>query len=216
MNRLLGSENDLPSRALRPLGQIVLLQVQQASLKVGERPHARYNPAPLLVVDSLLLTPNGVVGLTADGGRIVDVHNSTHPQSRNRRGANGISVGFTSHYRTMRERFGSHLIDGIAGENILVTSEQEFTVDDLQREVVIQNSTTGEMVILANAQVAAPCIEFSHFAAKQTALDAVRLQDTLRFLHDGRRGFYLTLASAQHQALIQLGDRVYAAAMPGC
>lgn len=201
---------------LRPLGQIVLVQVQQASLKVGARPQAHYDPSPLLVVDSLLLTRNGVVGLTADGGRIVDVHNATHPQSRNRRGANGVSLGFTSHYGALRDRFGPHLVDGIAGENILVASEQEISFGDLQPEVLIQDRMTGEMVILDNVQVATPCVEFSHFAANQAGLDAAQLQETLRFLHHGRRGFYLTLASGQREALIQAGDRVYAAATPGC
>ena len=199
---------------MREIGRILQLQVQRSSLKVGQRPHAHYDPAPLLVVDSLLISPDGVVGLTADGGKLIDVHNARHPASKNR-GENGISVGFTSHYQAMRARCGPHLVDGCAGENILVEAGRSFALDDLGSAVAIQSSATGRIVYLTDLQVAAPCVEFSHFAAGQAAnLEAEQLQAMLRFLDGGRRGFYAALAD-QQQAVVQAGDRVFVADMIG-
>src|SRR2546430_5652355 len=36
---------------MRELGRIVRLQIQRSSLKTGEKPRRRYDPAPLLAVD---------------------------------------------------------------------------------------------------------------------------------------------------------------------
>ncbi len=196
---------------MREIGRVKLVQIQQSSLKVGERLHVRYDPAPLLVVDSLLLTPSGVVGLTADGGRLIDIHNAQHPESKNQRGANDISIGFTSHYQAMRERFGAHLADGCAGENILIEADDAFKLADLAGRVAIHNSTTGEIVELSELLVAAPCAPFSHFAANQSELPPQALKQTLQFLNDGRRGFYVQLAEGQRTGQVQAGDRVFVA-----
>src|SRR5262249_26098605 len=107
---------------MRAIGQIARLQVQQSSLKVEEWGQVYYDPAPLLVVELLQLSPEGVIGITADGRRVVDVHHMRHPTSHNSRGVNGVSLGFTSHYVAMRQAFGEHLLDGMAGENILVSA----------------------------------------------------------------------------------------------
>jgi hypothetical protein len=195
---------------MREIGRVKLVQIQRASLKVGERRHVRYDPSPLLAVDSLLLTPSGVVGLTADGGRMIDVHNAQHPESKNQRGLNDISIGFTGHYQAMRARFGPHLADGCAGENILVEADRAFTLADLTGRLAIQNPATGEVVYLAEVLVAAPCVPFSHFAASQAELPAEALKDTLQFLNDGRRGFYAQLAEGQREGWVQAGDWLFA------
>ena len=44
---------------LRPLGRIVNLQIQRSSLKLGEKPNRWFDPAPLLPVAELTLTPDG-------------------------------------------------------------------------------------------------------------------------------------------------------------
>src|SRR5947209_4451089 len=108
---------------MHEIGRIKLLQVQQSGLKVKQEPYGYYDPAPLLTVKSLLLHPVGVIGITPDGRRVIDVHHVEHPSSRNRKGNNGVSVGFTSHYEAMRGKFGDHVADGCAGENILVEAE---------------------------------------------------------------------------------------------
>src|SRR5215213_4955558 len=98
---------------MRLLGEIVRLQVQISSLKVGTPPQRRYDPFPLREVASLALSVNGVTGWTEDGREIQDVHNLIHPESKNRGGTNGISIGFDAHYGAMCARFGQHLADGI-------------------------------------------------------------------------------------------------------
>src|ERR1700694_4918441 len=106
--------------SLRLLGRIVRLQIQRSKLKRGEKPNRYYDPAPLLAVDELTLTPHGALVRLAGGGTLVDIHHAAHPDTRHLDRTNDLSVGFTPHYAAMRERFGAHLVDGCAGENILV------------------------------------------------------------------------------------------------
>src|SRR5881409_1168921 len=94
---------------MRDLGRIVRLQIQRASLKTGEKPTRVYDPAPLLAVDRLALGPDGALGAGSDGSWVVDVHHRTHPNTKNEDGAHGVSIGFTTHYALMRERFGDRL-----------------------------------------------------------------------------------------------------------
>jgi len=191
------------------LGVIKLVQVQRASLKLGQKPNKRYDPAPLLEVDSLELSADGVVGLMADGGRIVDVHNARHPDSKNQ-GNNGISIGFTSHYRAMRSKFGAHMTDGIAGENIVIEADRRFQLADLGERLVIVNPASGQKITLQVLMVAAPCEPFSKFAAGRD-LAAEEMKETLQFLHDGQRGFHITPVDEGAQWVAQAGDTVYRA-----
>ena len=117
---------------MHEIGRIKLLQVQQSGLKVKQQPYGYYDPTPLLTVKSLLLYPDGVIGVTADGRRVIDVHHVQHPASRNHSGINGVSVAFTSHYEAMRSKFGDHLVDGCAGENILVEADDILRLADLE------------------------------------------------------------------------------------
>jgi hypothetical protein len=109
----------------------------------------------------------------------------------------------------MRERFGAHLADGCAGENILIEADGAFTLADLAGRVAIHNPATGEVVELSELLVAAPCVPFSHFAANQGELPAQALKETLQFLNDGRRGFYVQLAEGQREGWVQAGDQVF-------
>ena len=152
-----------------------------------------------------------MVGLVAGGERVIDVHNVDHPSSKNQRGLNGISVGFTGHYQAMRERCGPHLADGCAGENILVEADRTFALGDLGGRLAIETAG-GAIVHLADLLVAAPCAEFSQFAAGQgERLPPEALKATLQFLDGGIRGFYTRLASAPADAVVRAGDRVFIA-----
>lgn len=189
------------------IGRITLLQIQRASLKAGERSHRYYDPTPLLELPSLHLTPDGAIGQPAAGEPIVDVHNASHPQSKNARGLNGISIGFTSHYGAMRERFGPHLTDGCAGENIVVAAERVLGLADLGGELMIVGDD-GRRARLSALMVAAPCAEFSRFANfTAEPLSPDELRATLQFLGDGMRGFYARLGGAE--AELRVGDQVY-------
>ena len=198
----------MPGRqdAVRVIGTIVRLQVQESSLKVGSRPR-RYDPAPIRSVPALRVSSAGVDGLTKNGETIVDVHHSEHPASKNRGGENGISLGFTGHYREMRQRFGHHLADGIAGENILIAADRQFQ-EELAGGVVVEG-TCGRRLELRPVIVAAPCVEFSRYALKfpdGTRPDAT-VTEALRFLDAGMRGFYATYEG--EPAVVELGARVF-------
>lgn len=195
---------------MREIGRIKLMQVQRSSLKLGERLHTWYDPAPLLEVERLLLTPKGVIGAIGVDQEIMDIHHMDHPDTHNNRGRNGVSLGFTAHYRAMRERFGEHLSDGIAGENIIVETEKSLALADLGQQVVIESQQTGERARLATVKAAAPCVEFTQFAANQgMSLPAVELKAALQFLENGQRGFYMRALEQEPPVAVQAGDRVF-------
>jgi hypothetical protein len=191
---------------VRSLGRIVRLQVQQASLKVGVSPR-RYDPTPLLAVPTLRLTPEGVVGLTADGETILDVHHRDHPSSKNRGGENGLSIGFTAHYVEMRDRFGEHLADGLAAENLLVETDHVVHGDELTGGLVIVGDD-GTRLPLHALLIAAPCVEFTRYALRwpdEARLDR-RVTEALQFLDAGMRGYYASYSGPP--AVVEVGDRV--------
>ena len=192
------------------IGSVVRLQVQLSSLKLGERPWRWYDPAPLRGVPRLAIDQSGVVGWTAEGDRMDDVHHLAHPDSKNR-GGNGVSVGFTSHYGAMRRRFGTHLVDGIAGENVLIATGLAgglaFSAGELDGAALVVE-TDGGPVRLERLSVAEPCVEFSRFALGDGAADAEShaLKAALDFLRRGMRGYYTV---CQRSGVVELGDMVY-------
>ena len=193
---------------MHEIGPIVRLQVQAASLKVGERRHRRYDPAPVRAVPALLLDGRGVVGQTAAGEAIEDVHHQDHPASKNRGGSNGVSVCFTAHYDAMRERFGPHLADGLAGENILIQTDHLLGEEDLGPGLMVQ-TTDGQQIALERIIVADPCVEFSRWVLQYP--DNLRpdrtVAEAVAFLADGMRGYYAGYDGPP--VTIQLGDRVF-------
>lgn len=194
---------------MREIGCVALLQVLPSTVKLGEGFNTYYDPTPILAVEKLLLSPQGVIGYLSDGQEVMDIHHVEHPLSRNR-GRNGVSIGFTSHYATMRTQFGEHLVNGIAGDNILIESEDIFTLKDLGSRLAIQQQATGQLAYLIGLRVAAPCVEFAEFAANQgMPMSGKELKIVLQFLNDGRRGFYATVDEQSDQMIIQVGDRVF-------
>ena len=187
------------------IGQVVRLQVQTRSLKVGERPNRRYDPAPISAVARLTVDDGGVIGWDRRGGRLDDVHNRDHAASKNN-GRNPVSFGFTAHYAAMRARFGAHLTDGVAGENLLVASSAELLEADGD---LLVEGPDGRRVRLGRVLVAAPCVEFSRFAlGRPTTEDAEGplVKGALQFLHRGMRGYY---ATPEEPGEVELGDLVY-------
>jgi hypothetical protein len=189
---------------MRELGRIVRLQIQRSSLKTGEKPTRVYDPMPLLAVDRLALGPDGALGEGPDGSWLVDVHHRAHPRTKNEDGAHGVSLGFTSHYALMRDRFGERITLGCAGENIIVETERRIGFEDLARGVVLLAPAGQERARLEVLQVAQPCRPFSGWALGDV-VEARVLKETLQFLEGGTRGYYCQAVGA---GIVSVGDRL--------
>jgi hypothetical protein len=159
-------------------------------------------------VTQLIVEPSGAIGQTDWGDDVIDVHHRDHPATKHRAGSNGISLLFTGHYQAMRERFGAHLSDGIAGENVLVALEAILGVADISRAIIEGND--GRRLEFAPIIVAAPCVEFARFALRfpDDARPDRSVTEAVRFLDGGMRGFYAAYDGPP--AVVQVGDRVYA------
>jgi len=190
---------------MRELGRLVRLQIQRTTLKTGVKPERRYDPAPILAVDRLALSPDGVMG-AADGGWLVDVHHRAHPATKNDDGLHGVSVGFTGHYDAMRDKFGPHLGTGCAGENLIVETAGRFSFDELALGLAIIGADGQERARLKVHQVAHPCRPFTGWALGGTVESAV-LKEHLQFLDDGMRGFYCI---AEGIGFVEVGDLLVA------
>lgn len=179
---------------MTPLGTVVRLQVQRSHLKPRPSGSGHYDPAPLLEVPALEVSARGCIGVAGDE-RVVDVHHADHPDSRNVRLVNGLSVLPVAHYERLRARYGPHLADGVAGENLLVETAGPWTVDDLQGELALELDTGP--VPVRGVLAAAPCVEFTRYALGR---DDLELDDEVRAaledLDHGSRGFYLQLDGA--------------------
>jgi hypothetical protein len=199
------------SRKYRELGHVLITQVQPRGLIQEYSSGSKYDPSNLKEVARLFITPEGIEADTPQGERILDVHHIAHPDTRYS-GENDISIGFTAHYDAMRAKFGAHLKNGTAGENIIIAHDKEVWVEDMGDQIAIENSETGEKALFDVNKFAAPCEEFSHFAAnsQDERLHADKLKETLQFLRNGRRGFYLSISAGQDMVTVQPGDKVYA------
>jgi len=192
---------------LRPLGRVVRLQIQRSKLKLGEKPNRVYDPAPLLAVDELTVTPEGALVRSAEGGLLIDVHHPAHPETRNLDRTNDLSIGFTSHYATMRARYGQHLVDGCAGENILIETAGRVTQADIAGGLILQPASGGPPVRLQVVRHAPPCVEFSGYASRSR--EPADIKDALQFLDAGLRGYYCALGNPV-PVVLTLGDEVLA------
>lgn len=172
------------------LGTVARLQVQRGPLKPGPRGARAYDPSPLLEVPELEVGPRGVVG----PDRVLDVHHADHPLSRNVRLCNGLSVLPRSHYALLRARFGPHVVDGCAGENLLLDTDRPLRPEDVAGTLLLETEE-GEPLVLTAGQAAAPCVEFSRWLLGQGPQDPLDddVRETLEVLADGVRGFYLSV-----------------------
>jgi hypothetical protein len=197
---------EMPS-PMKPLGTILRLQVQQSSLKVGPLQGRSYDPSPLRTVPAITLTDAGVTGIEASGASVPDVHHRDHPAGKHH-GDNGVSILFTQHYRVMRERFGAHLTDGIAGESILVETEEPVRPEDVDRGITIR-TVGGREALLEEVRVAEPCVEFTRFTIHYPAdsRSDPQVTDALEFLREGMRGFYASYHG--EPVTVGLGDSVF-------
>lgn len=191
---------------MREIGPLIRLQIQRGSLKTGVKPNRTYDPAPLLSVDRLWITPGGVLGLGPEGSWMVDVHHHAHPLTKNPDGLHGVSVGFTGHYRLMQERFGDRVQTGSAGENLIAETHGVLRPGQLGERIAVLGKDGAERVRLRVLQAAEPCRPFTGWALGRQ-VDATVLKEHLQFLQNGTRGYYL---EAEGSGEITLGDRLVA------
>ena len=195
---------------LRELGAVKLVQLQPNGLIIEKGSGYFYDESRRVEVDRLEINSKGIEATTLTGEHVLDIHHLDHPD-KEYDDDDLVCIGFTSHYQAMRTRFGDHMVDGIAGENIIIDFEKEVWVDDIGTQIAIENSETGQITRLDLQMFAAPCDEFSHFAAQSQdeRLPAAELKDVLQFLNLGRRGFLLLLSKGQENAVIRVGDKVF-------
>ncbi|MEM7117785.1 MAG: hypothetical protein AAF614_35470 [Chloroflexota bacterium] len=199
---------------LREIGQVKLVQLQPTGLIIDapELPAGYFYDASRRVeVDQLTITTSGIEATTAAGKHVLDIHHLNHPDKAYD-DDDLICIGFTSHYEAMRGRFGAHMVDGIAGENIIIDCDHEIWPEDLGQQVVIENAHTGHQMRLEMVSHANPCQEFSVFALDHDPhkkVPAAKMKATLQFLGNGRRGFLLVMQEGQETAMVQPGDKVY-------
>ncbi len=178
-----------------PVGAVVRLQVQRSPLKPGPRGARVYEPAPLLEVPEVEVGPRGLV---APGG-VLDVHHADHPDSRNVRLLNGLSVLPRAHYAALRTRFGAHVVDGSAGENLLLDTAGPLAEDDLRGPLLLDTEEDEPLVVEA-VMVASPCVEFARWVlGGDPQLPGPvddELQEAMAALDDGARGFYLRVSGS--------------------
>ena len=196
---------------LRELGTVKLVQLQPNGLIIEKGSGYFYDESRRVEVDRLEINSKGIEATTLAGEHVLDIHHLDHPD-KEYDDDDLVCIGFTSHYQAMRTRFGDHMVDGIAGENIIIEYPDEIWLDDLGDQIGIENQETGQLLILDQVQVAAPCEEFSHFAAQSQdeKLPAAELKGILKFLNNGRRGFLLVLEKNQEDGVIRPEDKVFA------
>ena len=162
------------------IGTVVRLQVQRSRLKPGAATERVYDPTPLLEVDALDIGPRGVTG----PGGLLDVHHADHPDTRNVKLRNGLSVMTKGRYDALRTVYGPHLLDGLAGESLLLDAG-----DDLTGPMVLE---TDEGTIDVTGEVAPPCVEFSRYVLQRGLGDTgPEVLAAMEQLGGGARGFYL-------------------------
>ena len=195
---------------LRELGRVKLVQVQPSGLIIETPSGYFYDVSRRVEVESLFITSLGIEATTPGGEHVLDIHHINHPDKAYDNN-DLISIGFTSHYEAMRARFGAHMVDGSAGENIIIEFNEEVWPEDLGSQIAIESTETGQTTLLDVVCFAAPCDEFSHFAAQSQdeRLPAAELKAILQFLNNGRRGFLLVLSAGQEAVTIKRGDKVF-------
>jgi hypothetical protein len=185
--------------------RIVRLQIQRSPVKVGKAPLRVYEPAAIVAVRSIAAGPQGVSGIADDGELILDVHHRQHPQSRDRKGVAGILFMGTGDYAALRERYGEHVTDGIAGETVLLDAPDGLAGGHLPTSVTV--TTAAGPLELHGVRVAEPCVEFSRFCLRQDVSPTVddTVKQALQDLDGGARG-YRSIAAAE--GTISVGDIV--------
>jgi hypothetical protein len=184
------------------IGAIVLTQFQLNKLRDGGGDSRNYDPSNL-AEGRLLLTPWGVLGEWHDGWA-VDRHHRDHPQNESHHPDRTLSIGFSSHYDLMGDRFGEIEL-GAAGENLIVDVDRRIMVDDLVGSLSIR-SQDGDVVSLGPAAVATPCVPFTKFCLSDHDAPIEAIKENRAWLDDGMRGFVMAIEGTM---MVNPGDELW-------
>ena len=183
------------------LGAVALLQVHGDQVKRRQG----YDPAPLIQVDEASVDHHGMLGWTGDAW-VVDKHHQAWPEPGPRR---PLSIGFTSHYAKMRNRYWDIAL-GAAGENIVIAADGVVALDDLGEKLIVRSKWSE--VVLLPVKVAKPCLQFSSYMRRMREVGTYEeLRDDLAFLGEGTRGFIVTMDEGNDPVRIRVGDEVFVA-----
>lgn len=163
------------------IGEISLLQIQTGVL-TGR---GSYDTGMLVPVDSLRLTPDGVLGFS-DGEWVADRHHRDHPAAKRWHAEDVLSFGFTSHYDFMWELFRKTPL-GIAGENVIVVAERMINPGDIGGGVRIE--TNEGPIEMGMPEVLEPCVEFTRFMTSRPEASAREINPDREKLRNGVRGY---------------------------
>jgi len=196
-------------KKIKDLGVVRLVQLQPNGLIIEKDGEDFYDESRRVEVEELIINKKGIEAATTEGEHVLDIHHLDHPD-KEYDDDDLVCIGFTSHYDSMQERFGDHMVYGSAGENIIIENPEHIWLEDLEGQVAFENQDTGQMLILEDVLVAEPCDECSHFSAKSQdeRLPAEELKEILQFLRKGRRGFLMVLKEGQ--GIVRPGDKVFA------
>jgi hypothetical protein len=183
------------------IGEIALLQVHGDEVKLRHR----YDPTPLIQVDEASVDVNGMLGWTGSAW-VVDVHHMAWPNPGPRR---PLSIGFTSHYDKMRDRYWDIAL-GAAAENVIVATDRVLELGDLGERIIVRGE--DREVVLLPVKVAKPCLQFTSYMLELNEVgEYERLRGDLDFLGAGTRGFIVTMDEEVAPTRLRVGDEVFVA-----
>lgn len=186
------------------LGTIVHLQLARRRLRSTDEVRV-YSPENLMSPAEFVLTRSGIIGAT-DEGWLLDRHHAEHPDNLTPNPLRALSIGFTSHYRAIADRFGS-ADTGVAGENIIVDSAEIVTLDMIEGGLEIR--ADGRSLDLGTPAIAEPCIPFTRFMMGGDP-SPEEVEPNREFLRKGMRGFVVGLSGLEGPTPINIGDQVWA------
>ena len=167
------------------IGQVVKLQVHRRR----QRDEGVYRLDPLAEVSTLRLTPDGSIGF--DGvSWVVDSHHRYHPEGATHRPGRALSIGFTSHYENIWNRF-TPIPLGAGGENLIVSSDEVVSEAELVGGIRI--GTPPASIVVNDARVAEPCVAFTRLVTGRAEASARELAEDREQLRNGIRGFVMPL-----------------------
>lgn len=188
------------------IGTVVHLQIQRERLIQAHGDRKIYRTEPLQGVGEMLLTLRGVLG-RVDDGWMLDRHHDDHPTNPNAHPERALSIGFTSHYAAMAERFGRAPL-GVAGENLIVETDDMVLPESVAGGFEIR--TPSGTVVLPEAAIAEPCVHFTRFLLGRPDAPLEDVKEPRSFLRNGMRGYVMALEHLEMPVVIRTGAEVWA------